>query len=1096
MSLILTLFNETPFFLFPDHWSGWFGLTVWLGLILYLLFLWRRYWAIEKPSSVPILVILLAAAPLTSLFLGIRLPSLSRFPLPGVTLEPGGLPLMIFSALPWVLAGGFVGPLAAVIVAGVVGLCWGFWGTHSLFTPLEVTTLAIFWSLAVQQRFRTDFFHFLRHPFVSSVFVSLLYPLLFVTSSLLVVGGSLAVRLDYAISHGGASLLATLVPLILAGLMAEFFRLAFPDDWGGQPPWHPSPAEKSLAARYFSVFAPSLAFLIFIFILGNWVFAGRAARQILEGRMSASAEAGAESVPYFLNTGQSLIMELAADPGLVLTSQEQIEQVLEDGLRTVPYFHQFFVLNREGDLIYKTPGEESFRIPATLEEKVGLDMALNGVPVQFYTLSPMTEQGSAQISFFAAIPADQGVGGVLVGRTKFSSNPFAKPVLTNLDSLSDVGGLGLLVDEQGAVLYQSDGDFDIETYRGELLDDTAFYDGAAPDGARQLIYYQPVTGQPWSVVLMVPARQAQQLALNIAAPLLGVILLLAGLAFVLMRFSFGMMTSSLKALTEEAEHIAQGQLDRPLQVDNIDEVGRLRKAFDKMRLALKSRLDELNRLLLVSQGVASSLEIEEAIGPILESALTMDASSARIVLAADIVPEGGVQADVPARYGSGKLTRRYSYYDDQILNLVAEEKRPSVMLSESDRNSFQLERGAPPLGAAFAIALRHENIYLGVLWVGYDSTHTFTEQEIQFLTTLAGQAGLAITNARLFMTAEFERERLAAILTSTPDPVLVTDQYDRLLLVNPVAWRALDIEPDVGIGRRIGEVIEYKELVALLRLGDPEPIEEHVEVILPDGKVYLATASTIEVEGQQIGRVCVLQDVTYFKELDNLKSEFVSQVSHDLRSPLTLMRGYATMLEMAGELNDQQSGYVRKIVIGIESMSRLINNLLDLGRIEAGVGLQLQMLLVEDIVEQVLEAFQVRSKQKGIQLHAQIGEDVPPLIEADQALLQQALHNLVENAVKYTPEGGEVSIRLRKRGKRILFEIEDTGIGVSEFDKPHLFEKFYRSADRQAKKERGTGLGLAIVKSIVERHGGRMGVESELGEGSLFWFEVPVHQNN
>jgi PAS domain S-box-containing protein len=364
------------------------------------------------------------------------------------------------------------------------------------------------------------------------------------------------------------------------------------------------------------------------------------------------------------------------------------------------------------------------------------------------------------------------------------------------------------------------------------------------------------------------------------------------------------------------------------------------------------------------------------------------------------------------------------------------------------------------------------------------------------LTTLAGQAGLAITNARLFMTAEFERERLAAILTSTPDPVLVTDQYDRLLLVNPVAWKALEIEPDVGIGRRVGEVIDYKELVALLRLGEPEPIQEHVEVILPDGKVYLATASTIEVEGQQIGRVCVLQDVTYFKELDNLKSEFVSQVSHDLRSPLTLMRGYATMLEMVGELNEQQSGYVRKIVIGIESMSRLINNLLDLGRIEAGVGLQLQMLLVEDIVEQVLEAFQVRSKQKGIQLHAQIGEDVPPLIEADQALLQQALHNLVENAIKYTPEGGEVSIQLRKRGRRILFEIEDTGIGVSEFDKPHLFEKFYRSADRKAKKERGTGLGLAIVKSIVERHGGRVGVESELGEGSCFWFEVPVQQNN
>jgi signal transduction histidine kinase len=147
-----------------------------------------------------------------------------------------------------------------------------------------------------------------------------------------------------------------------------------------------------------------------------------------------------------------------------------------------------------------------------------------------------------------------------------------------------------------------------------------------------------------------------------------------------------------------------------------------------------------------------------------------------------------------------------------------------------------------------------------------------------------------------------------------------------------------------------------------------------------------ASATSVLAEGQRMGRVCVLRDVTHFKELDALKSDFVSTVSHDLRSPLTLMRGYATMLEMVGELNEQQTGYVRKIVSGVESMSRMVNNLLDLGRIEAGVGLQVEMISVHDVIERVVGALQLQAAQKRIQLTYEIPTQTIPLIEADQAL--------------------------------------------------------------------------------------------------------------
>ena len=227
-----------------------------------------------------------------------------------------------------------------------------------------------------------------------------------------------------------------------------------------------------------------------------------------------------------------------------------------------------------------------------------------------------------------------------------------------------------------------------------------------------------------------------------------------------------------------------------------------------------------------------------------------------------------------------------------------------------------------------------------------------------------------------------------------------------------------------------------------------------------------------------------------------MKSEFVATVSHDLRSPLTLMRGYATMLEMVGELNDQQQGYVRKIVSGVENMSRLVNNLLDLGRIEIGVGLQVETVSVQDIIERVVGALQLQASQKNISLSVDtLSRDLPAMVEADQALLHQGVYNLVENAIKYTPNGGQVKVSVRTAQNDLVFEVQDDGIGITPSDLPRLFEKFYRGKQRDARAQHGSGLGLAIVRSIAERHGGKVWVESELGKGSTFFLLVPIAQS-
>jgi PAS domain S-box-containing protein len=379
-----------------------------------------------------------------------------------------------------------------------------------------------------------------------------------------------------------------------------------------------------------------------------------------------------------------------------------------------------------------------------------------------------------------------------------------------------------------------------------------------------------------------------------------------------------------------------------------------------------------------------------------------------------------------------------------------------------------------------------------VLWAAYNQQRVFTEADLRFISTLASQASLAVANIRLFLTVELGRRQLEAILNSTPDPVLVTNAANRLILANPAAESVFGLDIQHGERPDFETVIQVDGLRELIQESSTE--RRSAEIATPDGKTYLAMASPMTAEGKTVGRVCVLRDVTQLKEIDTLKSDFVATVSHDLRSPLTLMRGYATMLEMAGQLNEQQKGYTRMIVQGVDNMAKLVNNLLDLGRIDFGVGLQVETIPVLDILERVTSSLQMQAKEKQISLGVEIPRDLPHTIEADKALLQQALYNLVENAIKYTPDGGEVTILLQTEPSALIFAVRDTGIGIPPGDLSRLFEKFFRGTNREALAKRGSGLGLAIVKSIAERHGGKVWVESTLGKGSTFYLLVPLTQ--
>lgn len=1082
MQFVATLLNQLAYFETASFagWLVWFGMA---GLFAVSLYNWRNYHRKLTQRERWILFTLAVFTPIATLFIGLDFQSGASLPAPGIPAEAPGSTAMLFSALPWTLAGGLLGPYAGAAVGIFSGLLRGVWDTHSVFSAVEFGIMGAVFAVSTRQNYRTPFFRLLRQPLFNVIMLSLIHAVIFIVSAFFTASATAAAaeRLDYAFSNTGTAILAFGIEMLIAGFAAQILTTVSPHWWGGASSLQPSPAERSIETRFVSGAGTIVSILLVLLLLGSWIVAGSAARKLLQDRLAGAAQVSARSVPFFLETGQSLSSQIASDARLIQTPDADLPAFLGEQIRSVPFFTQLAVFDiASNSLIASYPPGQNFQL--TAQEQIGIPLVA-GIQNQMYTIPPAAPGESARVAFLVAIP---NTSRALIARTDFNSNPYLRPLIENLNGLQAMDGTGILLDDQGTILYHPQSDLIFTTYPGQRSDQPAFFDETASRGTRQLVYFQPVEGQPWAVAAMVPAGQAQRVAIEIALPIAILILGLGAIALVALRVSLRAVTGSLQSLAAEAKYISTGKLDRPLKTDGVDELSELRSAFEQMRASLQDRMEDLNRLLAVSQGVASSLTLGDALRPVVEAALSSGASSARIVLMRDMFP-----VETPVRFADGLEQDVYMHLDQQVLALTEEQERV-VMATLSRNRGLLLDPNLPQPESMIALALRHEGRYYGALWAAYNKQHIFTESDLKFMTTLASQATLAIANIRLFMTVEVSRRQLEAILNSTPDPVLVTDASNRLILANPAATNVFGVSIRRGERPEAEKTIQIKALIELFQQSSHE--RHSTEVNMPDGKTYLAMASPMTADERTIGRVCILRDVTQLKEIDTLKSDFVATVSHDLRSPLTLMRGYATMLEMAGSLNDQQKNYAKMIVQGVDNMAKLVNNLLDLGRIEFGVGLQVESIPVLDILERATSELQMQAKQKNIALGVELPRDLPNAVEADSALLHQALYNLIENAIKYTPEGGTVTVHLQTPADALIFAIQDSGIGISENDQKRLFEKFYRGTNRDALMQRGTGLGLAIVKSIAEQHGGKVWVESEAGKGSVFFLQIPLTQ--
>lgn len=501
---------------------------------------------------------------------------------------------------------------------------------------------------------------------------------------------------------------------------------------------------------------------------------------------------------------------------------------------------------------------------------------------------------------------------------------------------------------------------------------------------------------------------------------------------------------------------------------------------DSLRERIARQDQEFNALYTVGKKVTALLDTEEILTLVVSAAVHLSGAEEGALLLPD--PASGVLF----------LRAHYNFTDDAIQNL---------RVPVTDTLMSRVIRGGRPIMLSGGETLKAPTVLAvksilcvplfggervtGVLTVGRRSaSRPFSEHHVHLLSILADSAAIAIENARLYGQADNERAKLDTILREIDDVVLVTDAEMRLLLINNAARAAFGLT-EGALGQRLAEAIPLKAVTDLFDQRKLRSQAWRADITLPDGRTLQGQLSVLS----GIGYGAVLHDITRLKELDKIKSEFVSIVSHDLRTPLTVIRGYVELLPRVGPLNDRQREFVAHVEASMTNIVALISDLLDIGRIEAGVDWEMRPTALAPIITDAAQELQAAATLKHHVLTSAV-DDLAP-VPGNARRLRQVVDNLMTNALKYTPDGGQIAVTAREDGDFVLLQVRDNGLGMALDDQRHVFDKFYRVQSEATDHIQGSGLGLSIVKAIVEKHNGRVWVESEPGHGSTFTVVLP-----
>ncbi|MBK9052470.1 MAG: PAS domain S-box protein [Chloroflexi bacterium] len=405
---------------------------------------------------------------------------------------------------------------------------------------------------------------------------------------------------------------------------------------------------------------------------------------------------------------------------------------------------------------------------------------------------------------------------------------------------------------------------------------------------------------------------------------------------------------------------------------------------------------------------------------------------------------------------------------------------------------------AQGLRSVVVVPVRQGSEPLGALYFAA-ADRPFSPEDVQIARLLAAGLSGSLENARLYQSLADERSTLAAVLESTQDAIIMVNQQGVVLLANPAVAKMVGLDATALTGR-VWQDAAANTLVHDLFTGSQPALRE---IALDGNRVaQVAVLPVTTAYGEPVGWAAVFHDITLLKQLEQMKTTFVNTVSHDLKNPIGTIMLSADLMPRMAPLTPQQEDLRGRIVNTANYMNQLVTDLLDLGKLEAGIANNLEILDLNGLIEQAVATLALQIEEKQMDVKVSLPQAVK--LRGDRGRMTQVLVNLISNAVKYTPAQGQVWVKIAPGATGplppsedqartfITVSVQDTGIGIAPADLPYVFDEFYRVRNEATENIKGTGLGLAIVKRIIEAHQGYIWVESVEGKGSTFSFFLPM----
>ncbi len=521
-------------------------------------------------------------------------------------------------------------------------------------------------------------------------------------------------------------------------------------------------------------------------------------------------------------------------------------------------------------------------------------------------------------------------------------------------------------------------------------------------------------------------------------------------------------------------------------------------AMEQARLfeETRQRLHEVATLYTMAQEIAGQLDLQAVLDKIV---VTLRQAIGCRGCCIFLLDQSGEQLEIKAADGLKPHWRKAAKLKlgEGIAGRAAAEKR-TIFVADTRREPtfvvFDEE-----VRSLLVIPLFAHGEVIGAINVDDDRPNAFGPTQERLLAIAATQAGMVIDNARLFARISAEQQQTRAIIQHMADGLLVIDRDGNIVTCNQTLAMMLGLHSGQIIGQNIGSAELPPHLASITasatQLARTGVLAKEVTISSPRPRTLQVFATTVVDDNRQpVGEVRVVHDITKERELEHLKDEFFSTISHELRTPLFSIQGFAQLMLEEGDKLDlaTRQEFLTTIQRQALQLAEMVNNLLDMARLDEGkLDLIIQPVVIDDLVHQTLLKLQGFAHQQRVTLISDLGSMLPA-VNGDRERLEQVLTNLIGNAIKFSEAEGEVVVSAIRKEREIQIAVKDNGIGISSQELEQIFTRYYQVESRTKRSTKGSGLGLHIAQKIVEAHGGRIWAESEVGQGSTFYFTLPV----